>query len=404
MTIFRSLFVALLPVVLLPIAGFAQETQPTSQVTLDLDRVAEEATAILLKMQEAHDGAKVRAEWPYEGVYREDQKIPIGYRVGGTSIGAIGLIESGRYAKDPAVKEAVRKALEFVLNSLDDPMMAEAFNGTYDVRGWGHAYALFFLLRLRDAEGIPAELSGKVKSAEKWLVDTLEKSAIPDSGGWNYSRRSGYRSPKNGASPFMTAPTLQVLFYAAARGHKPDVKVIESALDALERARNESGGYDYTAPVKPQPPTPEEKLQFMDKLPGSIGRMVAVESTLVLAGRGDQKRLTAAVDAFFEHWQNLEVRRKKTGTHIQPYGVAPYYFMYGHYFAAQAIELVEDKDFRDSRRSKLAATLAQVREADGGWNDRVFPRSEGFGTAMALLALRMKDLPKIPAFKPAVKN
>jgi hypothetical protein len=32
-----------------------------------------------------------------------------------------------------------------------------------------------------------------------------------------------------------------------------------------------------------------------------------------------------------------------------------------------------------------------VREESGGWNDRVFPRSESFGTAMTLLALLEPD-------------
>ena len=46
----------------------------------------------------------------------------------------------------------------------------------------------------------------------------------------------------------------------------------------------------------------------MDKLPGAMGRMAAVEATLMAAGRGDQSRLVAAVEAFFEHWEQLEVR------------------------------------------------------------------------------------------------
>jgi len=44
-----------------------------------------------------------------------------------------------------------------------------------------------------------------------------------------------------------------------------------------------------------------------------------------------------------------------------------------------------------------------VREEDGGWNDRVFPRSESFGTAMSMLALLAPRMPA-PAGWPAPKK
>ena len=39
------------------------------------------------------------------------------------------------------------------------------------------------------------------------------------------------------------------------------------------------------------------------------------------------------------------------------------------------------------QRARYLETLFSVREKSGGWNDRVFPRSESFGTSMALLSL-----------------
>ena len=67
-------------------------------------------------------------------------------------------------------------------------------------------------------------------------------------------------------------------------------------------------------------------------------------------------------------------------------GIAPYYFFYAHRFAAQAIEFLPEAE-RAGYRAKLYSLLWHVREEDGGWNDRVFPRSENFGTAMTLFAL-----------------
>ncbi|MCA9321508.1 MAG: hypothetical protein KDB53_12265, partial [Planctomycetes bacterium] len=129
-----------------------------------------------------------------------------------------------------------------------------------------------------------------------------------------------------------------------------------------------------------------------DKKPGSAGRMCVTEATLTLAGRGDPDRLLDAVKTFFEHHDALKVRKAKNNTHIPPYGVAPYYFMYAHYYAAQAIELLPASTERSALRTRMVQlTLAEQNEG-GGWNDRVFPRSINFGTAFGMSALLMPGL------------
>ena len=42
---------------------------------------------------------------------------------------------------------------------------------------------------------------------------------------------------------------------------------------------------------------------------------------------------------------------------------------------------------RAELRAKFRETLFKSRDADGTWNDRVFPRTASFGTAMSVLAL-----------------
>ena len=239
-------------------------------------------------------------------------------------------------------------------------------------------------------------------SAEKtrWLVETLCASAIPDSGGWNYSRPKGYLDPANKASTFMTAPALQALFHAKACKHAVPDAVVTQALDALERARAQPGGYSYGAPATSMGEVGEDKLTMMDRTPSSAARAAACETTLLLAGRGDKQRLEKAVDLFFAHWDALAVRKSQTGTHIPPYGIAPYYFLYGHVYAAQAIEQIDDAGKRATLREKMRNVLAKSREQDGSWNDRQFGRSGGYGTALALLTLYMPQLPKPEPWRP----
>jgi hypothetical protein len=334
-------------------------------------------------------------QWPYEGVYREDRgNLPVGYRVGGTSITIMGLISAPGYREDETRVDAVNLALKFVLKQLDHKRMSASFIGSYDVRGWGHVYALQCLLHLQDFQLVPAELSSTVTEKVDWLVKTLVESAIPEGGGWNYSRRAGYMSPKNSASLFMTAPALQALFHAKARGHSVSDVVVEEALSAINRARTRAGGFAYSSAMSNLNDKGEEDLRFMDLAPGSAARAAICETTMMLAGRGDEQRHQKALELFFSSWDYLAKRKSQRGTHIKPYGIAPYYFMFGHLYCAQAIEQIKDKQAREGFRAQMRQVLARSIDKQGTWNDRQFGRSAGYGTAMALMTMHMNRLPK----------
>lgn len=357
-----------------------------------LEKARKRSVQILLALQESLDeeGADaVLDEWPYEGVYRVGGEIPTGYRVGGTSIVAEALLESPDARELAEVRRAVDRALDFVLEMLEARDMRSGFKGTYDVRGWGHTYALSFLLTLRRLDVVPEGKDEVVDLTVRWLIETLSATEIVENGGWNYSRRAGAEKP-NAPSPFMTAPTLLTLFEAKRQGEAVSDEVIDRGLSALEAARDaESGAYVYAGAAG----------RRAEEVPGAIGRMPVSELALHLAGRGSTDRIRASIDAFFEHWEWLEVRRRQHGTHIPPYGIAPYYFFYAHRYAAQAIESLPEAE-RAGYRTKLYSLLWMIREDSGGWNDRVFPRSENFGTAMTLLALLAPDAPEPAGWAP----
>lgn len=359
-----------------------QATPVPELAPFDPTAAVQRGCALLLELQEGEG----RREWPYEGVYRVQERgapepvIPVGYRIGGTSIAALALLSAPGYAGDAERQAALARGVEFVLEALALPQMEPERVSSYDVRGWGFLYALRLFVELERREALPPAHAKAVRKAIPRLITALEETALEKVGGWSYAGREA-------AAPFMTAPALQALFAAAAQGHAVARRTIVEALDALERSRAASGSLAYSVPREARAEVGEEELGFMDRLPGSMGRMLAAETALTLAGRGDPARLAAAVRAFFEHWDELEVRRKQGGTHAQPYGVAPYYVLFAHFHAAQAIELLEDADLRALQRAELQARLARIQEPEGGWNDRVFPRSRSFGTAMGILAL-----------------
>lgn len=369
--------------VLLVLALGLDEPSPERPDTKAIDVAAWTATGIerLLAMQEGESSG----EWPYEGVYRENGEIPTGYRVGGTAICARTLLELPGYAEDPARRAAIERALKFVVAGVMRADMGPEVASRYDVRGWGHAYALLFFSALLRQRAVPDDLADALKPAIERSLAVIAATEIPGVGGWNYSRPRGF-SAAGPASPFMTAVTILALNEVARSGSEVDPELVERALDALESARTDSGTYVYAGEGK------GEKGERA-AAEGNCARAAVVEVALRLHGRSSPERLRAAVDQFVAHWEWLEKRRAKNGTHVPPFGIAPYYFYFGHEYAALAVEFLPEQD-RAAARSSVRELLARTRAEDGTWNDRVFARSANYGTAAALRTLLADVLPK----------
>lgn len=327
----------------------------------DASALVNAAANRLLEIQE-EDGA-----WPYEGVYRVRRKIPVGYRIGGSAIVCSALLSADL---DEASREkanaSMLKSIELILQELEDPRMEPSQEDRYDVRVWGHIYALDLFCRLEDADGFD-QVKEKTNAWIPKLVETLVFEEIKG-GGWNYASQRSHAA-------FVTGPAIQALLLARELGVEVDQAVLDRGAEVLLDSRSENGAYQYSG-----------RGARATKLPGSIARSALCESTLLMLGKGDMDRLQNSIDAFHEHWDELEKRRKKTGTHLPPYGVAPYYFYFGHRYAAQAIHLLPDEK-RAEEIEKFHAVLMRTKDDDDTWNDRVFDRSKAYGTAMSILAL-----------------
>lgn len=325
-------------------------------------------------------GADGAAEWPYEGVYRvQGGVIPSGYRVGGTSIVVSALLEAGAYDSDTA-RASIDRALEFVLTNLEeDPALEAGPKKGYDVRGWGHTYALEMLLRALNETELSERQQERSRARVPELIQTFSINENPE-GGWNYANNRDH-------SPFQTGATLLALFEAQAQGFDVDDGLITRALDALESGRAEdTGAFGYSG-------TREEPMH------ASAARAAVAELALERAGRSSPEELARAVAGFFDGWIELEKRKSQQGTHEGPYGIAPYYFFFGHLYAGVAIEHLPEAA-RASFREELLSVLKRTQEASGGWNDRIFPRTESVTTAMVVLALLAPSLEARPRWQP----
>ncbi|GJQ30748.1 MAG: hypothetical protein HBSAPP03_26320 [Phycisphaerae bacterium] len=334
----------------------------------------------LLALQEGPD----KAEWPYEGVYRVNRQIPMGYRIGGTAIVVQALAHAPGYDNDQPRKDAIDRAVAFICTARADPTMSiDDYTGGYDVRGWGYIEAVQVLCRLKALGRMPEARAKDADEALAWYLDALQRHEIPVVGGWNYAR--GPVNEKANPSPFMTVRALEALFDAKSLGLVVKEDVIARALTVLDKARGATGTVIYAGAADGR------ALRRSDAVPGAVGRMASAEAVLMSAGKGRERDCRAAVEAFLVNWPWLEQRRAKTGTHEGPYAIAPYYFMFAHLYAARAVEHLDPSDRAEYRR-RVREAVFLTRTEDGTWNDRVFPRSAGYGTAMAMLALMQNDI------------
>ena len=321
--------------------------------------------------------------WPYEGRYRIEGKIPAPYQVGGTSLVCMALLY-GADEGDAKAQAAFRAGLKFVLSRLGHPQMKPVIALKYDMRVLGQAYALLMLCHVQ-AKGAGGSEAALIDEWIPRLVKALADEQMPD-GGWNYQGRPVHAS-------FVTSSVVQALLWAKGRGHAAPPRVFGRARGALRASRIPDGAFCYFGTHRPGKPRPPQ-----DHLPGSAARSAICETMLYLLEAGSAERVRASIEAFHTHWDELEKRRKKSGTHEGPYLIAPYYFYYGHRYAAQAIELLPEPE-REPRRKRLFELLLRTRDPDGTWNDREFPRSRKYGTAMVALALLSPTIGPPPAYR-----
>jgi len=338
-----------------------------------------EIVDLLVKVQK-------KGAWPYKGVIGQ----PIGMEVGGTSIAASAMLHcvygNKAVAKDnEEARSAISAALDYVLKALQEPKMAVSVVEAYDVRVWGQMGAIEFLCHAKRYKAC-GEREQDVDDAIKKLVDILVTEQLKD-GGWNYATRRSH-------APFCTAYVVQGLLYAQGLGYKIPNKVFINARKAIESSRyNDTLGYAYGG-----------KAGAKDNgtvLPGSISRTVSGESTLMLLGTGDMDKIRKSIEYFHKYWANIEKYRGMGGTHRAPYGVAPYYFYYGHRYCAQAIQHLPAEE-RAAERTKLEEKLLRekIRNKNGLWNDREWDICQGFGTGMTLAVFLGENQPMPPRWVP----
>ncbi len=247
-------------------AGFGQETSaPKELPAVTKQQAISIGVERLIEIQH-DDGA-----WPYEGVYRVRGKIPVGYRIGGTAICCEALL----YATDndnAKATAAIESGIKLILRELENPLMEASTANRYDVRVWGHVYALDLFCRLKTSgrfENLEGEFDPWIPKLTKMLL-----SEELDSGGWNYASRNSHAG-------FVTASALQALLWARQLGQDVPTEVLQRTSDALVSQSQFSGGVRL---FRRRPQEPTRKTPRFDR----PRRQLRVDSSV--AGASSTKR------------------------------------------------------------------------------------------------------------------
>ncbi len=176
-------------------------------------------------------------------------------------------------------------------------------------------------------------------------VDMLYKRQIVP-GGWGY-----YQRIKQGMT-FASSAVIMALTHALRNG----VPVSGDRLDKVNEMKSK-------ALEKIQTDFKVKKAQYMYR-PGSGGendRSRAIRGPLVelsqIKAKAPTGDLELAVDNFFKHRKWVEKVKGKNGTHIGTGNMAPYYYLYHHYYTVRAIRHLQNKDKKMKYLDKIIEIL-----------------------------------------------
>jgi hypothetical protein len=291
------------------------------------------------------------------------------FRVGTTALCVMALREAGE-------KPAHDRGVEYLLRS----GKAKRDEGDMIYNIWAHIYTVQALsIELRERK-VP---DPRIRDAILWHLDRLQRYETYI-GGWNYYDFDvGTEHPAMGPTSFCNAAGLVAL--KEAKDAKIDVprKMIDRAVRRLEEMRLPDGAYLYDTDLKYRPRFSANRIR------GSIGRTQSANFALWTwdSAKVGEKEARTDLDYFFSQHQYIAMGRKRPYPHESWYKTAPYYYYFGHYYAARIIEKL-GPDGKSKYGEQLAQQIMPFQEPDGSWWDyAMWDYHKPYGTAFAIMTL-----------------
>jgi hypothetical protein len=311
-------------------------------------------------------------------IYLGTQASHRAFRDATTALCTMALIAPAR--TDARARVALGRAVEHLLAS--EPSRRVNSDTFYNV--WTHTYIVSAAALLLES-GLLPERAAALRGLLDREVALLVGSRGAD-GGWGYYDFEHRMATPSGnhTTSFNTASALIALRRAGEVGIEPSEMVVREAIGVIDRMRLPSGAYVYGTYAQFRPAATFNMLQ------GSLARSQPCNLALFNEGVLDLAALERGLRQLREDHPFLQISLGRPAPHEAYYQNSGYYYLYGHYYAALAIEALPEPQ-RSELRGWLDGVLAAIQNPDGSWLDfPLYGYGHAYGTAYALLALEAR--------------
>lgn len=275
---------------------------------------------------------------------------------------------------------ALESASEYLKKKLPKLRRATG-DAIYNV--WGHAYSIRALVRLLQQPSLSDDEKETYRQLVRQQIEMLDRYESVD-GGWGYyDFRLAARQPTSDSISFVNATVLLAFHEARQAGFEVPEKLAQRAYKATMRQQKPDFSYLYGEYLKSQP------MRGINNPGGSLGRSQACNLAMRLWG--DEK----ITDNVFKYWlirlyeRNgwLDIGRKMPVPHSSHMQVSGYFYYYGHYYAAQVLDLLPDDEVAPYQ-AMLARLIIDHQQPNGAWWDYpLYDYHRQYGTAYSIMVL-----------------
>ncbi|MEW6071890.1 MAG: hypothetical protein AB1726_04740 [Planctomycetota bacterium] len=284
------------------------------------------------------------------------------WKVAASAIACLALLE---VEETPAVRSALDRGLAW-LCAAESPRRG----ADWDVdHVWGALYGFAACVEAaRDPRFAAADWPARLREAGGRYLAILERTQSPR-GGWGYYDDPIYSKRPKWDTSFCTALVLPALAAGVEMGWVDDPRILVRARGYVSRCALPNGAYGYDLDLVPRMGAIAGG-EHIDAVPGSLGRVQVCNWGLARAGERKitPDRVREGLEAFLRHHRFLDVAWTKPVPHEAFYYNSGYFYAFGHYYAAEAIQLLPEAE-REAWHARLRPHLVRRQRADGSLAD-----------------------------------
>jgi hypothetical protein len=280
-------------------------------------------------------------------------------------------------------REGAEEAAERALGYLIEGCAVKRQSGLEHYNVWSFGYALQCLAGELAREP-PGARAAELRSACERLVAALGRYQTLD-GGWGYLSMNPVPTwqPSDTSMSFTTATILLGVERARAAGIEVPASLVERAVGEIQRSRLPDGAFLYGDYLRYVP-----RLGINERA-GSACRapvcLLALDRLGAEVAPADFERALEDLLVRFPDYQKSGVRRPIP--HETWFYISGYFYLYGHAYAAWALEELPAEKRRPAAE-RIVQAVMYCRDPDGSfWDYPLYSYHKPYGTAFALIAL-----------------